>query len=123
MRSLLLPLLLSFTACSLTTPDTTGSLRHVVLFKFKSDTSADKIAEVEDAFATLRHRIPEITGFEWGTDISVENKAAGFTHCFLVTFANAQGRDSYLPHPAHREFVKLVGPVLDNVLVFDYQAR
>ncbi len=52
--------------------------------------------------------------------ISVENKAAGFTHGFLVTFRDEKGREVYLPHPAHQEFVKLVGPRIENVLVFDY---
>ncbi len=31
-----------------------------------------------------------------------------------------KGRETYLPHPAHAEFVKLVGPRVKDVLVFDY---
>ena len=41
----------------------------------------------------------------------------------LVTFANEQGRDAYLPHPAHEAFKKIVGPHLDKVLVVDYWAK
>ena len=98
-------------------------LRHVVMFKFKSDTSDKKIDEVTDAFAALPKKIDAIKDFEWGTDVSVENKSAGFTHCFVVTFSDEKGRDVYLPHPAHKDFVKLVGPVLDDVLVVDYWAK
>ena len=98
-------------------------LRHVVLFKFKDDASAKQVLEVTDAFGRLPNRIDAIRDFEWGTDVSVENKSAGFTHCFVVTFADEKGRDEYLPHPAHKEFVKLVGPVLDKVLVVDYWAK
>ena len=98
-------------------------LRHVVLFKFKSDASEKQIKEVTDAFAALPKKIDAIKDFEWGTDVSVENKSAGFTHCFVVTFADEKGREIYLPHPAHKDFVKLVGPVLDDVLVVDYWTK
>ncbi|MCA9222720.1 MAG: Dabb family protein [Planctomycetales bacterium] len=98
-------------------------LRHVVLFKFKDEVTKEQVQEVVDAFAALPKKIDEIVDFEWGTDVSVENKAAGYTHGFVVTFRNEKGRDIYLPHPAHQEFVKLVGPRLDQVLVFDFWAR
>lgn len=95
-------------------------LRHVVLFKFKEDVTKTQVQEVVDAFAALPGKIPEIEAFEHGTDVSVENKADGFTHGFLVSFRDEKGREIYLPHPAHQEFVKLVGPRIDKVLVFDY---
>ena len=47
-------------------------------------------------------------------------KADGFTHCFVVSFKDAKARDEYLPHAAHGEFVKLVGPRIEKVLVFDF---
>jgi len=95
-------------------------LRHVVLFKFKAEVTPEQVKEVEAAFAALPGKIDVIQAFEWGTDVSVENKAEGFTHGFLVTFRDKKGRDIYLPHPAHQEFVKLVGPRIDKALVFDY---
>lgn len=98
-------------------------LRHVVLFKFKDEVTEAQIQEVVDAFAALPEKIDVIQDFEYGTDVSVENKEAGFTHCFLVTFADEAGRDIYLPHPAHKEFGQLVRPRLDKVLVFDYYAK
>jgi len=76
-------------------------LRHVVLFKFKEDLGEAKVNEVVKAFAALEGKIDQISDFEWGTDVSVENKADGFTHGFVVTFASEKGRDEYLPHPAH----------------------
>lgn len=99
------------------------TLRHVVLFRFKAETTPAQVQEVIDAFAALPKKIDVIRDFEWGTDVSVENKAAGFTHGFLLTFADEKGRDAYLPHPAHQEFGKLVGPRLEKVLVFDYWAK
>lgn len=98
-------------------------LRHVVLFKFKDSVTEEQVQEVVDAFRALPEKIETIEDFEYGTDISVENKSKGFTHGFVVTFRDKKGRDTYLPHPAHQEFVELVGPRLDDVLVFDYRAQ
>ena len=100
-----------------------GKLRHVVLFKFKQDTTPEQVKAIEDAFRALPGKIPEIVDFEWGTDVSTEGKAQSFTHCFLVTFRDAAGRAVYLPHPAHKEFGKLVGPLVADVFVIDFRAK
>lgn len=100
-----------------------GKVRHVVLFKFKDGTTEEQVRSVEDAFRQLPKQIPEIAGFEFGTNISPEGKAQGFTHCFFLTFNDAKGRDAYLPHPAHKAFGKTLRPYLDKVLVIDYVAR
>lgn len=106
------------------TPMKSGKLlRHVVLFKFKEEMTEAQVQEIVDAFSELPGKIETIVDYEAGTDVSVENKAAGFTHGFIVSFDDAKGRDIYLPHPAHQEFVKLVGPRLDDVLVFDFYAK
>ena len=77
-------------------------LRHVVLFKFKDASSASDIKKVEDAFAGLARKIPQIKQFEWGTNNSPENLNQGLTHCFLVTFSSEKERDAYLVHPEHK---------------------
>ena len=104
--------------------ETTGKvLRHVVLFKFKPEVTPEQVQEVVVAFGSLKGKIDLIEDFEWGTDVSVENISQGFTHCFFASFRDAASRDAYLPHPAHGEFVKLVGPRIDKVLVVDYFAN
>ena len=104
--------------------ETTGKVvRHVVLFKFKGEATPEQVQEVVTAFGSLKGKIDLIEDFEWGTDMSVENIAAGFTHCFFATFRDAASRDAYLPHPAHQEFVKIAGPRIDKVLVVDYFAN
>lgn len=95
-------------------------LRHVVLFTFKDTSTPDDVARIVAAFRGLPAKIREIDGFEWGTDVSPEGKAQGFTHCFLVTFRTEADRDAYLPHPAHKEFVSIVGPHVDKVCVVDF---
>jgi hypothetical protein len=104
------------------TPEPARVLRHVVLFAFKPDATPADIAAVEQAFAALPAQIPQIIAFEWGRDVSVEGKAQGFTHCYLVTFKDEAGRDAYLPHPAHQAFVRLVSQHREKGLVLDYWA-
>ena len=94
--------------------------RHVVLFKFKDGTSDADIKKVQRAFLDLKKGIDVVRDIESGKDVSTENLQQGFTHCFIVTFDDAKGRDTYLTHPVHKEFVKLAGPVLDKALVIDF---
>ncbi len=98
-------------------------LRHVVLFGFKSEATPEQVKQVEDAFRVLPSKISEIADFEWGTNVSPENLAQGFTHCFFITFNSAADRDAYLPHPAHKEFGTLLRPHLERVLVVDYEVQ
>ena len=98
-------------------------LRHAVLFKFKDGTPAEQVRTIERKFGELKSKIPGILDFEWGTNVSPEKLDQGFTHLFFVTFPDAAARDAYLPHPAHKEFVGVLGPHLDKVLVIDYVAR
>jgi hypothetical protein len=95
-------------------------LRHVVLFRWKPGTSPDKVREIEEAFRALPAKIPQIAGFEWGIDVSVQGLAGGFTHCFVVSFASEHDRDAYLPHPEHAAFVALARPNVEQLLVLDY---
>lgn len=97
-----------------------SELKHAVFFKFKDDAAAEDVAAVEEAFAALPSKIDAIKAFEWGTNNSPEGKDDGFTHCFMVTFADEAGREEYLPHPDHLAFVEVLKPVLDKVRVLDF---
>ncbi len=101
----------------------TGTVRHVVAFKFKDTATPDQIKDIENAFRALKHKIPEIVSLEWGTNVSHENRDKGFTHCFLVTFKDEKSRDAYLVHPEHKKFVDLALPSIADVFVFDFLAK
>lgn len=98
-------------------------LRHVVVFKFKDSATTEDIKKVEKEFAALPKQISQIKEFEWGTNNSPEMFDRGFTHCFLVTFASEEDRAAYLPHPAHKKFVSLLMPHLEEAFVIDYWAE
>lgn len=101
----------------------TKQLRHVVLFKFKETSSAIAIKKIETAFINLPTKIKEIKAFEWGLNNSPEKLNKGFTHCFFVSFSSEEDRSIYLPHPAHKAFVSLLKPHLEDVLVLDYWVK
>jgi hypothetical protein len=98
--------------------------RHVVLFKFKPTVPEETVRTIEAAFRALAAELPFVTGFEWGRNSSPEGLDQGFTHCFIVSFAGPEGRDAYLPHPAHQAFVRRhLDPALEKVCVVDFEAR
>lgn len=113
--------ILTFATAQTTSPTQPAKqLRHVVLFGFTETTTPAQIAEIEAAFTALPTKISEIKSYEWGTDCSPEGLQNGHTHCFFVTFNSNADRDTYLTHPAHKEFGKLIKGKVKNVTVVDY---
>lgn len=95
-------------------------LRHIVLFKFTSETSPTQVEAIVQAFGELPGKIREIQEFEWGPNVSHEDRSKGLTHCFLVTFRSEAELAAYLVHPEHVKFVELLKPSLADVTVVDY---
>lgn len=96
-------------------------LRHVVIFKFNDESSEEDVERLNKSFNALAEAIPVVQDFEWGINDSPENFHQDFTHCYLLTFASEEDRDSvYTPHPQHQAFVKSLQPHLEKVFVVDY---
>jgi hypothetical protein len=98
-------------------------LLHVVSFKFKAAATPDQIKAIEDAFRGLKKKIPQIKSYEWGTNVSPEKHAKGFTHGFILRFKSEADRNTYLEHADHKAFGALLGPVLEDVFVIDFWAQ
>jgi len=105
------------------TAQAADKLQHVVCLKFKSTAAAQDLKKVEEAFRGLKQKISQVEALEWGTNVSKENKDKGFTHCFVLSFKSEKDRDAYIEHPEHQAFVKIVGPVIDDVFVIDFWAK
>ena len=95
-------------------------LKHLVMYKFRDDVKPADVQQVIDTFAVLPKKIDSIIGFEHGANVSEEGKSDGLTYCFVVTFRDKAGLERYLKHPAHAEYVKVVAPRREKVVVFDY---
>ncbi|OIQ38547.1 MAG: hypothetical protein BM563_05805 [Bacteroidetes bacterium MedPE-SWsnd-G1] len=98
-------------------------LRHVVLFKFKDSATKEEVKVANDAFLALPDKIAEIKDFEWGLNNSPENHHQGLTHCYILTFESEEDLAVYLPHPDHKAFGEILGPILDKVVVVDYWTK
>jgi hypothetical protein len=101
-----------------------GIYRHVVLFKFFDRVSNEKVEAIESAFQALCADLSFVKDFEWGRNSSTENLNEGYTHCFIVTFADEIGRDTYLPHPAHQAFCrKYLDENMEKACVVDFKSN
>ncbi len=100
-----------------------SELRHVVAFKFKDSVKPEEIKRVEDAFASLKDKIPQVQRYEWGMNNSPEGLNQGCTHGFILTFNSEKDRNAYLEHPDHKAFGALVKPLIDVAFVMDFWIR
>jgi len=96
-------------------------IRHIVMYQFRDDLTPAEVQEVIDAFIGLPLKVPNVIGFEWGTNVSNEGKSEGLTHAFVLTFPDAKALGVYIDHPAHQEFVTLVRQRRSKVVVFDFE--
>ena len=101
-------------------------IRHVVLFKLKSGTDAQSVAQVFSALKDLQTKIPGIVSISTGHDNSTEGLQRGHTHGFTVDFIDAAARDAYLPHPAHQTVGAMIVGIskggVDGICVVDWEA-
>jgi hypothetical protein len=98
-------------------------LRHVVIFKFNDTSSAADVENVAQTFAALYGKVPQIAAFEWGVNVSKENFAQGFTHCFMLSFKSEKDADDYQQHQAHKDFQTVLRPHMEKVFVVDYWTK
>ncbi|MBI1903322.1 MAG: Dabb family protein [Planctomycetia bacterium] len=103
-----------------------SQVKHCALVKLKKDTPSAVVKDLFDSLAALKGQIPGIIDFSGGAYQSPEGLNKGFTHGFLMTFADEKTRDAYLVHPEH-EKVKVKALVLldggvDGVIVVDWVA-
>jgi len=97
--------------------------RHIVLVKVKAGTPEADVTRALDALGALKGVIPGLVSFSAGPNTSPEGRTQGFTHGFVMDFADAAARDAYLPHPKHQEAAAGLRAIRDpdnGVLVFDY---
>ena len=97
-------------------------IQHIVLLKLKPDATAEQKAALLDGLIALKAKISGIESVSGGDDNSPEGKQHGFNWGVVMTFADADARDAYLPHPDHKALgQQLLRPIVDDVLVFDYE--
>lgn len=96
-------------------------IRHILLIAFKAQVEQNQIDEVRELFELMPQKIKGVECVEWGVNNSPEHKNQGYTHSVLMTFSDEEGRQRYLPHPEHNALKNVFGPLLEDIVVFDYQ--
>ena len=113
-----------------------GTVRHMVMFRYKKDAKTAQRAEVSGRFLHLAQDSrrpdgrPVVVSIETGFQNSGEGVEGGLQQAFLVTFRSEGDRNYYVGKPvvtdpaffdpAHEAFKEFAGPYLDKVMVFDY---
>lgn len=97
-----------------------GAIKHVVLFKFKEGIPDSKVESLFGEVKALQAIIPGYQEFIGGPYSSPEGLNQGYTHGFIITFANAESRDTYLFHPEHDRVKENGFPLVDRVVAFDF---
>lgn len=98
-----------------------SKVKHIVLLKFKEGTTEELINKFFDEVLDLSESVPGIDDYVSGANCSAEGRSQGLTHGFIMTFANAAARDAYLVHPEHERFKAAMLPLVDAILVFDFE--
>src|SRR6266545_6596674 len=100
---------------------TMSKIKHVALLKFKGGTTEEQIQKTFDELMDLSESVPGIEDYVAGPNNSPEGLNKGFTHGFVMTFTDTAARDAYLPHPEHEKLRASVMPLVDDVLIFDFE--
>jgi hypothetical protein len=74
--------------------------RHVVMFRWKPETTAEAVAAVADALAGLPAKIPELRAYHFGSDARIN--AGNYDFVVSADFDDESGYLAYRDHPEHR---------------------
>lgn len=96
-------------------------VQHVVLFKWKPESTPQQHEQAKAGLARLPQVIPGITAYSAGNQCSPENLGKGFQFGFVMTFKDAAARDVYLVHAEHKKLVEFLLTILADALVLDYE--
>lgn len=98
-------------------------IRHIVLFKFKSEVSETKISELFKELHEIEGKLPDLLGITSGRSESPEQMERGYMHGFVADFKSWDGLQAYQDHPDHQAIgAKLTEHAAggkDGILCFD----
>ncbi|MCV2402426.1 Dabb family protein [Marinomonas sp. C2222] len=97
-------------------------IRHILLIKFNARATKANIEELKELFESITEKIQGVVSVEWGTNNSPEGLNKDYTHSVVMTFLNEEARQDYLPHKEHDSLKAVFVPLLEDIIVFDYEA-
>lgn len=97
-----------------------AKVKHIALLKFKQETAPQQIDELFEALLEVSENVEGVDDYTSGPNSSPENLNQGYSHGFVMTFHDAAARDAYLTHPEHEAFKQKFLPLVESVIVFDF---
>jgi Stress responsive A/B Barrel Domain len=86
-------------------------LRHVALFHWKPEATAEDVSKVEAALRELPGKIPCIQAYRFGRDLGVQDGNADFA--LVADFSDQEGLKTYADHPDHQAVLTtLIRPIM-----------
>lgn len=95
------------------------TVQHLVLVEWKDEASDDTIQEFMNAVAAFPGKIDGVESVQWGRNFT--DRAGNYTHAAIVTLRDKDALAAYGPHPEHQAALAIAGPVLQSILVADFE--
>lgn len=93
-------------------------ITHLVMMKFKPETTDAQIAELESRLKTLPGRIEEIDHYAFGRDVVRSERSYDFG--LVATFTDRDALSRYQQHPEHLQVVNLLVPICADIKAVDF---
>lgn len=98
-------------------------IRHIVLTKFKPETTEDRIAEIYAGLSALTEKLPGAQNFTGGRSESPEQIERGYMHGFVIDFDSWDALQNYADNAEHQalggQLVANAAGGIDGILVLD----
>ncbi|MCB2170652.1 MAG: Dabb family protein [Deltaproteobacteria bacterium] len=95
-------------------------LHHIVLMKFKPDTSEEDVDRLAAMLDALPGTIIEIQTYEFGRDIARSERSYDFA--LVSGFANMEAMQRYQVHPDHQKVVAHIRAICDDIRAVDFNS-
>ncbi len=95
-------------------------LHHIVLMKFKPDTSEEAVDRLAAMLDALPDTIIEIQTYEFGPDIARSERSYDFA--LVSGFANMEAMQRYQVHPDHQKVVAHIREICDDIRAVDFSS-
>ncbi len=94
-------------------------LRHVALFRWKPEATAENIARLEHGLSGLPAKIPAINAYHFGRNLGIQQGNADFA--VVADFADQAGFEAYTRDPVHQAVInERLRPILAHREAIQY---
>ena len=94
-------------------------ITHVVLFKFKKETTEAEIQLLVEGLGGLPQAIEEIREFRFGTDVIYSERS--YDLGLVSSFDDLDALHRYQVHPEHQKVVAQVKAIASGVVAVDFE--